>query len=59
MLAHLGCVVTLSIWTVFIPLAASGKLVMVEFNAEAGLVGNADASIDDGYASAGNHLVFF
>src|SRR5262249_45264016 len=54
MLAHLGCIVTLAILTFLITLAAAGKLIVVELNAEAGLVRNADGTIHDGHASAGN-----
>jgi len=59
MLAHLGCIVAFAILTFLVTFATAGKLIIVELNTEAGLVGDSDATVDDGHAPASNDLILF
>src|SRR5690349_21841865 len=56
--AHFGFVVTLAIGAFFIAFAPSGKLIVVELDAEAGFDGNANAAVDNRNAATKHYLVF-
>src|SRR5216684_2973932 len=56
-LAHFGGVVTLAVRMRSIAFAAASELIVVELNAEAGLVRDSNAAINDGDATSGDDFV--
>jgi len=57
MLAHLGFIVTLSISALVVSVSAARKLILVEFDTQAGLLGNLHAALNNRNPSAYDHFI--